>query len=114
MSSANSILITGGGGGIGLEIARLLASCEHSLILVGRDAVRLQTAANELRATHGTEVHAHSVDLSEPGLHSGFSTIPRNMGSTLTRSSTTRVLASSMHTSKSNLRRLTACCSSMS
>ena len=67
MSSANSILITSGGGGIGLEMARLLASREHSLILVGRDAVRLQTAANELRATHGTEVHAHSVDLSEPG-----------------------------------------------
>jgi len=34
MSSAKSILITGGGGGIGLEVARLLASREHSLILV--------------------------------------------------------------------------------
>ena len=67
MSSAKSILITGGGGGIGLELARLLASREHSLILVGRDAVRLQTAANELRTAHGTEVHVHSIDLSEPG-----------------------------------------------
>lgn len=66
MSSAKSILITGGGG-IGLEVARLLASREHSLILVGRDAVRLQTAANELRAAHRTEVHVHSIDLSEPG-----------------------------------------------
>ena len=67
MSSTKSILITGGGGGIGLEMARLLASREHCLILVGRDAARLQAAANELRATHGTEVHVHSVDLSEPG-----------------------------------------------
>lgn len=54
MSSSKSILITGGGSGIGLEIARLLASREHSLILFGRDSVRLQAAANELRATHGT------------------------------------------------------------
>ena len=67
MSSTKSILITGGGSGIGLEIARLLASRENSLILVGRDAVRLQAAENELRAAHGTEVHVHSVDLSEPG-----------------------------------------------
>jgi hypothetical protein len=67
MSSTKSILITGGGSGIGLEMARLLASRERSLILVGRDAVRLQAAANELRAAHGTEVHVHSVDLSEPG-----------------------------------------------
>ena len=67
MSSTKFILITGGGGGIGLEMARLLASREHSLILVGRDAVRLQAAAKELRATHGAEVHVHSVDLSEPG-----------------------------------------------
>jgi short-subunit dehydrogenase len=67
MSSTRSILITGGGSGIGLELARLLASREHSLILVGRDAARLQAAANELRLTHGTEVHVHSIDLSEPG-----------------------------------------------
>ena len=67
MSSTKSILITGGGGGIGLEMARLLASSEHALILIGRDAVRLQSAANELRAAHGAEVHVHSVDLSEPG-----------------------------------------------
>jgi short-subunit dehydrogenase len=67
MSSTKFILITGGGGGIGLAMARLLASREQSLILVGRDAVRLQAAAMELRATHGAEVHVHSVDLSEPG-----------------------------------------------
>ncbi|MFN7881748.1 MAG: SDR family NAD(P)-dependent oxidoreductase, partial [bacterium] len=54
MSSTRSILITGGGSAIGLELARLLASREHSLILVGRDAARLQAAANELRLTHGT------------------------------------------------------------
>ena len=45
MSSAKSILITGGGGGIGLKMARLLASRRHILILVGRDAVRPEAIA---------------------------------------------------------------------
>ncbi len=61
-----TVLITGGGGGIGLEIAKLLAALGHSLLLVGRDANRLKAAADELRAAHGAEVHVHSIDLSEP------------------------------------------------
>jgi hypothetical protein len=56
-----------GGGDIGLEVARLLASRKHSLILLGRDAVRLQAASNEICVTHETEVYVHSVDPSEPG-----------------------------------------------
>jgi short-subunit dehydrogenase len=60
-------LITGGGGGIGLEIARLLAARGHRLILIGRDAARLRAAAVELRGGHGTEVIQQTADLSEPG-----------------------------------------------
>lgn len=59
-------LITGGGAGIGLEIAKLLAPLGHSLLLVGRDANRLKAAADELRAAHNVEVHIYSIDLSEP------------------------------------------------
>jgi short-subunit dehydrogenase len=67
MSSAKTVLITGGGAGIGLEMARLLAARGRRLVLVGRDAARLQAAADELYQTHGNEVHAVSIDLSEPG-----------------------------------------------
>jgi len=67
MSAITTTLITGGSGGIGLEIARLLASRGHRLILVSRDSVRLNSAAQELRQAYGAEVHSHAIDLSEPG-----------------------------------------------
>ena len=58
---------TSGSGGIGLEMARLLAPRGHRLVLASRDPGRLQAAADELRRAHGAEVHAHAIDLSEPG-----------------------------------------------
>lgn len=66
MNPAKTILITGGGGGLGLEMARLLAARGHNLVLVSRDAKRLQAAADEMILTYGTKVHIHSIDLSEP------------------------------------------------
>jgi short-subunit dehydrogenase len=60
-------LITGGGAGIGLEMARLLAARRHRLVLASRDADRLQVVAEQLRRTYGVEVHVHSLDLSKPG-----------------------------------------------
>ncbi|OYZ82065.1 MAG: hypothetical protein B7Y12_05040, partial [Rhizobiales bacterium 24-66-13] len=41
-------LVTGGSGGIGLEFARLLARDGFALILVARDAARLEEAARDL------------------------------------------------------------------
>lgn len=67
MNPDTTTLITGGSGGIGLEMARLLAARGHRLLLASRDAGRLQAAEDELRCIHGTEVHVHAIDLSEPG-----------------------------------------------
>lgn len=67
MSLMTTTLITGGSGGIGLEMARLLASRGHRLLLVSRDAARLNSAAQELRQVFGAEVFFHAIDLSEPG-----------------------------------------------
>ena len=67
MSSDETTLITGGGAGIGLAMARLLAQRGHRLVLASRDGRRLQTVAEELRRTHGVDVLVHAIDLSEPG-----------------------------------------------
>jgi short-subunit dehydrogenase len=66
MSDETTTLITGGSGGIGLEMARLLAARGHRLVLASRDAGRLEAAAGELHRAHGAEVLVFAVDLSEP------------------------------------------------
>jgi len=67
MHPVTTTLITGGSGGIGLEMARLLAARGHRLVLASRDIRRLSDAADALRAAHGVEVHVHAIDLSEHG-----------------------------------------------
>lgn len=59
-------LITGASAGIGRELAKLFAADGHSLVLVARDAARLETFASELRAAHGIEVKILAKDLSRP------------------------------------------------
>lgn len=56
-------LVTGGSGGIGLELARVLARERHDLVLVARGEAALETAAVELRAG-GAAVHVLPADLS--------------------------------------------------
>ena len=42
-------LITGASGGIGLELARLLAADRHDLVLAARNRERLEAVAADLR-----------------------------------------------------------------
>jgi uncharacterized oxidoreductase len=50
--SHNTILITGGGSGIGLETARLFSELGNTVILVGRNKEKLKAAAGELHNAH--------------------------------------------------------------
>jgi short-subunit dehydrogenase len=59
-------LVTGASGGIGLELARLLAADGFDLVLVARDRGKLADAAAMLRDRFGAEVHMLPADLSRP------------------------------------------------
>ncbi len=58
------VLITGGSSGIGLELAKIFAANDYSLILVARDLERLQRAANELQLA-GPKIKLLAKDLAE-------------------------------------------------
>lgn len=58
-------LITGGSGGIGLEIARQFAAQGASLFLVARDEGRLAAAKADLEHQYGTEVLTLALDLAK-------------------------------------------------
>lgn len=57
-------LVTGASGGIGAVYADRLARRGHDLILVARDAVRLQAAAQHIRASTGRAVDVVVADLT--------------------------------------------------
>lgn len=57
-------LVTGATTGIGAAIAERMAREGMDLVLVARDAARLEAAAKRLRADHGVEVLAVPLDLS--------------------------------------------------
>ncbi len=58
-------LITGGSGGLGLEVARVLAANGATVVLAGRDPARLARASSEIHAGRpDAEVQTAEVDLA--------------------------------------------------
>ncbi|WP_372495385.1 mycolate reductase [Gordonia sputi] len=59
-------VVTGASSGIGMELARELASRGHSLIIVARRGDILEELAVELRTRHDVQVEVRPSDLSDP------------------------------------------------
>ncbi|MDN3549113.1 SDR family oxidoreductase [Mucilaginibacter aquaedulcis] len=62
-ASQNTVLITGGSAGIGFEIAKQLSAKNNHVIIVGRNAERLQKAADQLQNV--TAINADIADAAD-------------------------------------------------
>ncbi len=65
MRSRLTALVTGASGGIGLELAIVLARHEHDVVLVARSERKLATLAEELHATYGARATVIAADLAD-------------------------------------------------
>lgn len=62
--SEKTVVVTGGGKGIGLGVSRAMARCGASVVMTGRDAAALEAAADELRAAGAAAVLPLQADLT--------------------------------------------------
>jgi len=62
--TGKTALVTGGGSGIGLAVARLFLDAGARVAITGRDRAKLQRAAEGLKA--GERIICHAADLSRP------------------------------------------------
>jgi NAD(P)-dependent dehydrogenase (short-subunit alcohol dehydrogenase family) len=60
-------IVTGGAGGLGRETARALASAGADVTIATRDLAAAATAAQEIAAVTGRDVHTAPLDLADPG-----------------------------------------------
>jgi NAD(P)-dependent dehydrogenase (short-subunit alcohol dehydrogenase family) len=60
-------IVTGGAGGLGRETARALASAGADVTIATRDLAAAATAAKEIAAVTGRDVHTAPLDLADPG-----------------------------------------------
>lgn len=66
MTKLPSVLITGASSGIGATYANRFARRGHDLVLVARDAARLNALADQLRQLNGGRVDVLAADLTDP------------------------------------------------
>ena len=59
-------IVTGASGGLGFEIARLLAAAGYDLALVARSEAKLNALAQRLHAEHGVDAQVVALDLARP------------------------------------------------
>jgi short-subunit dehydrogenase len=64
-SQRQTALVTGGSGGIGLELAKVLARNSFDLVLVARKRDTLEAAAGQLEGKYGITAHVFAADLRE-------------------------------------------------
>jgi 2-deoxy-D-gluconate 3-dehydrogenase len=64
--SGKVAIVTGGNGGIGLGMARGLASAGAKVVIVGRNAEKSEQAARDLAEASGVETHVVTADVARP------------------------------------------------
>lgn len=63
----STALVTGASSGLGVELARHLASRGFDLALTARSSAPMEALAEEIQRTYGVSVSVHPLDLSQPG-----------------------------------------------